>query len=161
VLPRLSHNAAFEPPCRRAQLSLAGNEVGTGDAKMSITSKIVLSALLVGITMPAFAQGSVAGGSVTAQKPATSKSTSIHKIASPADATKPAAPATSVNTGVSASTKPAAKPELGKTESTKIEAVKPSGTTGANVNTGTTVNTGTIKPMTPSTGSVTPAPKSN
>eukprot|EP01037_Dinobryon_pediforme_P013536 gene13536-13655_t len=134
-----------------------------GDAKMSITSKIVLSALLVGITVPAFAQGGLAssatGTSITTQKPATAKSTSVHKVASSTDATKPAAPAASVNTGVSSSTKPAAKPELGKTDSAKIESVKPTGSTGAAVNSGATVNTGNVKPMTPATGAVTPAPK--
>ena len=76
---------------------------------MSITSKIVLSALLVGITLPAFAQG----GAVSATKaPVTSHTATVHKVSSPSEAPKTgAAVSTGVTTGttsgVAASTKPA------------------------------------------------------
>ncbi len=104
---------------------------------MSITSKIVLSALLVGITLPAFAQGSA----VAAPKaPVTSHTAAIHKVSSPIEAPKAgAAVSTTPSTGVAASTKPAtpAKGEVGKTDTTLTGAVKPS------------VNTGIVKPVAP------------
>ena len=111
---------------------------------MSMTSKIVLSTLLVGITVLAFAQG----GIVAAQKPAiATSSASIHAVATPAKSTKAggAVSTPAVGASVPASTKPAAKPEIGKTE-----IVKP------------TVSTGVSKPSTPSVQSTTTvAPKTN
>ena len=111
---------------------------------MSMTSKIVLSALLVGMTVPAFAQG----GTVAAQKPAiATSSASVHTVATSAEPTKAggAVSTPSVGAGVAASTKPAAKPEIGKTE-----IVKPA------------VTTGISKPSTPSVQSTTTlAPKTN
>lgn len=131
---------------------------------MSITSKIVLSALLVGITVPAFAQS----GSVSVQKPAvTTHAARVHKVASATDVTKPdaskpgatvstgttASSGTTVNTGIVGSTKPAAKPELGKIETMKTDAPKASVTTSAAAST---------KPLAPAvSGSTAIAPKTN
>ena len=50
---------------------------------MSITSKFLMSALLVGLSVPAFAQGST-----TTVTPA--KSSLVHKVSSTPDTTKPA-----------------------------------------------------------------------
>jgi hypothetical protein len=98
---------------------------------MSITSKIVLSALLAGISLPAFAQS----GSVAVQKPViTSHTATIHKVATtPAEAPK----TTTAAPGVAASTKPAiGATSTGKTDAVKLETTKPS------------VNTGIAKPTT-------------
>ncbi len=100
---------------------------------MSITSKIVLSALLVGITLPAIAQGSAV---TTTKAPLTSHTAAIHKVSSPVEAPKAgAAVSTTPSTGVAASTKPAtpAKAEHGKTDAVKADATLP----------------GAVKPATP------------
>ena len=126
---------------------------------MSITSKIVLSALLVGITVPAFAQGGLVGGTVAVSKPAITSHSAVHKVASPVEAPK-AGPAVATgtttttgattSTGVAASTKPQAKPELGKTDAMKPDVTKPQ------------VNTGITKPASPTvSGTTTVAPKIN
>ena len=123
---------------------------------MSITSKIVLSALLVGITVPAFAQG----GTVAVQKPViTKQSTSIHKVATPVEAPKTgAAVSTGSNassTGVAASTKPSVKPELGKSDTMKPDVTKPQ------VNTGISKPATPAVPATPATPATPAAPKIN
>lgn len=120
---------------------------------MSITSKIVLSALLVGITVPAFAQG----GTVAVQKPAITAPSAVHKIATPAEAPKAGAAVSTgatTSTGVAASTKPSVKPELGKTDAMKPDVTKPQ------------INTGIAKPASPAvsgttTSTTTVAPKIN
>jgi hypothetical protein len=119
---------------------------------MSITSKIVLSALLVGITVPAFAQSGSVSNSVPGQKPAvTMHAPRIHKVASTIDATKPGAAVstgTMVNTGIVGSTKPAAKSDAIKTEAPK-----------AGVTTGVAAST---KPASPAVqGTTMVAPKTN
>ena len=60
---------------------------------MSITSKIALSALLLGASLPAFAQGSVTHAVSHAVPHATTSSHALraHKISSPVEATKPVA----------------------------------------------------------------------
>lgn len=117
---------------------------------MSITSKIVVSALLVGISVPAFAQG----GAAPVHKPATPAHSLVHKAATPAEAPKAGAAistgTTAPTTGVAASTKPSVKPESGKTSAVKPEVTSPQ------------VNTGLAKPAMPSvSGGATIAPKTN
>lgn len=118
---------------------------------MSMTSKIVLSALLVGITVPAFAQS----GSVSVQKPTVTTHTArVHKVASTLDVTKPGtavSTGTTVHTGnagISGSTKPVSTPDA-----IKAEAPKSAVTTGVAAST---------KPATPTLQGTTPvAPKTN
>jgi hypothetical protein len=119
---------------------------------MSLTSKIVLSALLVGITMPAFAQSGSVNSAVSVHKPAlTTQAPRVHKVTSATDASKPAgsvSTGTTVNTGIAGSSKLAAKPDAMKTE-----APKASMTTGAAAST---------KPATPAvSGTTTVSPKTN
>ena len=120
---------------------------------MSITSKIVLSALLVGITVPAFAQGGLVGGTVAVSKPAITSHSAVHKASSPVETPKAGAAVatgTTTSTGVAGSTKPQAKPELGKADAMKPDVTKPQ------------VNTGITKPAAPAVSSTTTvAPKIN
>lgn len=147
---------------------------------MSITSKIVLSALLVGITVPAFAQtGSVSGAAVAHKPVVTTHAPQVHKVASTTDVTKPGAAVsagtagTTVNTGIAGSTKPAVKPELGKTDTMKTDAMKTDAMKTDAVKTdamktdapkvsATTGVAASTKPLAPAvSGTTTVAPKTN
>lgn len=59
---------------------------------MSLTSKIVLSALLVGFTLPAFAQGTSVGGvaqnTTATQAPIVKHAPLVHKVATTPETTK-------------------------------------------------------------------------
>ena len=106
--------------------AFTGNDAGQpGDAPMSITSKILISAFLIGATLPAFAQGTVQSstqpsvqGSTLSQpqigmaKKIAPKTASIHKAAT----TETLRPTT---------VKPAVtKPDASKTDTMKPEATK-------------------------------------
>lgn len=100
---------------------------------MTIISKITLTALLVGVALPALAQGTVAGTATTQTAPKASTAHHaplLHKVSSPVEATKPSGSVTMA---------PAKVGGL-KTEVLKTEPVKPS------------VNTGLAKPAVPLTG---------
>ncbi len=103
---------------------------------MSFTSKIVLSALLVGITVPAFAQG----GTVSVQKPvATTHAPLTHKAASTVEVVKPgsAKPGATVSTGATAGVGTTATPgAAAPTVSTKpaVPAVQTSTTVAPKTN---------------------------
>jgi hypothetical protein len=123
----------------RGPNAFTGNDAGhSGDAPMSITSKLLLTALLVGATLPAFAQGSVqpsVQGSASVQPTVTKiapKSTSIHKAATTEsvkpvtvkpDAAKTDAAKTDATKTDGAKTD-AAKTDMTKTDTTKTDAVK-------------------------------------
>ncbi len=87
---------------------------------MSITSKIVISALLIGVSLPAFAQGT------TTTTPA-SHAPLVHKIATPAEPLKATTGATTTLKTPAVKTDGAMKSDLGKPA----------------------VNTGIAKPVTP------------
>lgn len=113
---------------------------------MTIASKILMSALLVGLSVPAFAQGPTTTGSTTAPAVATTKPVTVHKASSPVDVTKPAAKP--IDTKATT-----AKTDAMKTDAMKPDAVKPDMAKGATVSNGTTVTTGITKPAVPMTAS--------